>query len=65
MSDDPEERLAFARHSRLMDVLVAMELCDPDSAVKVAARETLTRAEGLIRIDGDLRADDYYAKFAP
>jgi hypothetical protein len=65
MSDDPEERLAFARNSRLMNVLIAMELCDPDSAVKAAARETLTRGEGLIRIEGDLRADDYYAKFAP
>ncbi len=65
MSDDPEERLAFARNSQLMDVLIAMELCDPDGAVKTAAAETLTRGEGLIRIDGDPRAADYYAKFAP
>lgn len=65
MSDDPEERLAFARNSRLMDVLIAMELCDPDGDVKAAAAQTLTRGEGLYRIDGETRADDYYRKFAP
>lgn len=65
MSDDPEERLAFARVSRIRDVLIAMELCDPDGDVKVAAKETLTRGEDLYHIDGDPRAADYYAKFAP
>ena len=65
MSDDPEERIAFARVSRLRDVLIAMELCDPSRAVKVAAKETLTRGKGLYHIDDDPRAADYYAKFAP
>lgn len=65
MSDDAAVRLIFANKSRLKDVLVAMDLCDPDKDVKAAAAQSLAREAGLVCIDDDQRAAAYYLKFGP
>lgn len=65
MSDDADVRLIFAKKSRLKDMLVAMDLCDPDAEVKTVAAQSLTRDKGLVCIEDDPRAAAYYLKFAP
>ncbi|MCC6563850.1 hypothetical protein IT087_03075 [Candidatus Uhrbacteria bacterium] len=66
MSDDPEVRVAFTRTTRLLGVLIAMKLCDPDETVKAAADEAIQSHKNvLISQRDDPRVRDYYGKFNP
>jgi hypothetical protein len=66
MSDDPDVRVAFTRTTRLLAVLIAMKLCDPDESVKAAADEAIqSRKNELISLRDDPRVGHYYGKFSP
>lgn len=68
-SEDEDVRIAFARNTRLQDILIAMALKDPSEMVRRAAVESRadpTRSHLLTHLPpGDARLSRYYHKHGP